>query len=140
MNSPVNRLFLENAVGRVEEDVHGFIRLQYHPGPRNSNSWQALMQHAKELLARQGRGLMLIDQQRMAPFKPAEQTWLLEQWLPSAIVDGGYRYGAILQAHDVFARLAMDTVRTQARDLHLTYRYFTDEAAAVAWLLAQYKA
>ena len=139
MNSPINRLYVENAVGRVEEDVRGFIRLKYYPGPRNAEDWHVLMQHTKEQLARQGRGLLLVDQQQMAPFKPAEQAWLLEQWLPSAIVDGGYRFGAVLQARDVFARLAMDTVRAQARNLHLTYRYFEEETPAVAWLLAQHK-
>jgi hypothetical protein len=139
MNSPVNRLYFENTVGRVEEDVRGFVRLKYFAGSRNAEAWHGLLQHTKHLLARQGRGLMLVDQQEMAPFKPVEQKWLVEEWLPQAITEGGYRFGAVIQAHDVFARLAMDTVRTQVRDRQLTYRYFPDEAAALAWLLAQHK-
>lgn len=139
MNSPANRLYFENAAGRVEEDVRGFVKLRYFAGPPNTEAWHGLLQHTKQLLARQGKGLMLVDQQDMTSFKPAEQAWLVEVWLPQAITEGGYRFGAVIQAHDVFARLSMDTVRTQARDMHLTYRYFTDEATAVAWLLAQHK-
>jgi hypothetical protein len=30
------------------------------------------------------------------------------------MVDEPYRYGAVVQAHEVFARLARDTIRTQA--------------------------
>jgi hypothetical protein len=48
-----------------------------------------------------------------------------------------YRYGAVVQAHDVFARLDMDTIRTQAQDLPLTYRFFPDEVEAIRWLHAQ---
>lgn len=137
MKLPALRVYFENAVGRVAEDPAGFVRLQYHPGPRDASAWHGLMQHTKHLLARQGYGLMLVDQRQMSPFLPAEQAWLIEHWLPQAIVEGSYRYGAVVQAHDAFARLAMETVRIQARNLHLTYRYFSDETPAVAWLLQQ---
>lgn len=137
MQKPANRLYFENAVGRVEEDKAGFVRLVYYQGLRKAETWHGLMQHTKHLLARQGHGLLLVDQQLMAPFSLPEQAWLVEQWLPRAIVEGGYRYGAVVQAHDAFARLAMETIRTQARDLHLTYRYFSEEAGAITWLLTQ---
>jgi hypothetical protein len=52
-------------------------------------------------------------------------------------VDGRYRYAAVVQAHDVFARLAMDTIRTQAQELPLTYCFFPDEAQTFSWLHAQ---
>jgi len=42
-----------------------------------------------------------------------------------------------VQAHNVFARLAIDTIRTQAQELPLTYRFFPDEAQAIRWLHAQ---
>jgi len=137
MISPINRLYFENAAGRVEEDTDGYVRLVYYPNPRQSLVWQGLLQHTKHLLTRQGLGLMLIDQRRMPPFSSADQNWLVEQWIPQAILEGGYRYGAIIQAEDAFARLSMETVRTQARNSPLTYRYFQDEQSAVAWLLAQ---
>jgi hypothetical protein len=73
----------------------------------------------------------------MTPYLPAEQVHLMQHWLPRTIVDGQYRYGAVVQAPDVFAPFAMDTIRTQAQDLPLTYRFFPDEVKAISWLQAQ---
>ncbi|MBC6610978.1 hypothetical protein H8B15_08590 [Hymenobacter sp. BT507] len=137
MFPPSNRLYFENAAGRVEEDRGGFVRLTYMPGRREASAWHGLLQHTKHLLMRQGQGILLVDQRRMQAFTLEEQRWLVEEWLPLTIVEGGYRYGAIVQAHDAFARLAMDTVRLHAQNMQLTYRYFTDEAEAIAWLRAQ---
>lgn len=136
MRQPLNRVYFENAAGRLEEDLAGYARLIYLPGRREQTAWHGLLQHTARLLARQGHGLLLVDQRQMSPFTPEEQAWLTGQWLPRTIVEGGYRYGAIVQAQDVFARLAMDTVRMQAQDLRLTYRYFPDEAGASTWLLS----
>ena len=80
---------------------------------------------------------MLIDQRKMTPYVLAEQVHLVQHWLPRTIVDRQHRYGAVVQAHDVFARLAMDTIRTQAQDLPLSYRFFPDEAPAISWRQAQ---
>ena len=33
MSSPLNRLYFENAAGRVEEDTAGYVRLVYYPAP-----------------------------------------------------------------------------------------------------------
>lgn len=137
MLTPLTRLYFENAAGRVVEDPNGLVRLTYHAGRREMPIWQGLMQHTKHLLARQQRGVMLIDQRQMSAFSLSEQAWLVEQWLPQAIIEGGYRYGAIVQAQDAFARLAMDTVRLQAQNLQLTYRYFPEEPSALAWLRQQ---
>jgi hypothetical protein len=73
----------------------------------------------------------------MTPYLPAEQVHVVRHWLPRTIVDGQYCYGAVVQAHDVFARLAMDTIRTQAQELPLTYRFLPDEVEAICWLRAQ---
>ncbi|OUJ65154.1 hypothetical protein [Hymenobacter crusticola] len=132
-----SRLYFENAAGRVGEDALGFVRLTYAAGRREMAVWQGLLQHTKHLLARQRSGLLLVDQRHMSAFSLSEQAWLIEQWLPQAIVEGGYRYGAVVQAQDAFARLAMDTVRLHAQALELTYRYFPEEASAIAWLEQQ---
>ena len=138
METPAgNRLYFENAVGRVEEDRVGVVRLRYHAGRRDEAAYRGLLQHALRLLARQGHGRMLVDQRQMEPFSVQEQAWLLGEWLPQAIAEGGYRYGAVIQANNVFARLAMNTTAAHPNARALTYRYFDDETAAVAWLLEQ---
>jgi hypothetical protein len=55
---------------------------------------------------------------------------LLPNWLPRTILGEQYRSGAVVQAHEVFARSARDTIRTQAQELPLMYRFFLDEAPA----------
>ena len=74
---------------------------------------------------------------RNGPYTPAEQDWMTNEWLPRAVREYGYRYGAVLVAHDVFARLAMNQLVMATRTLPHTYRTFEAEAEAVAWLLEQ---
>jgi hypothetical protein len=131
-----NSLYFTNAAGLVQEYAD-YVRLQYHPGPRRFDEFSALLHHVTRALSRYRLGKLLVDQRQMTPYLPAEQVYVVQQWLPRTIVDGQYRYGAVVQAHDVFARLAMDTVRTQAQELPLTYRFFSDEEAAISWLQAQ---
>ncbi|MCC3156608.1 hypothetical protein LJ737_05120 [Hymenobacter sp. 15J16-1T3B] len=131
------RLYFENRAGRISDDPAGFARLTYHPGQRSEDELRALLGHVTRLLARRADGRLLVDQRLMQPFSASEQQHVMHQWMPAAVADGGYRFGAVVQAHDVFARLATASVTTQGRDLNLTYRYFDDEAPAVEWLLMQ---
>ena len=73
----------------------------------------------------------------MLPFAPTEQQWMIGEWLPHTVETAGYRYGAVLLALDVFARLAMNHVVTATRQLPHTYHNFDDEDAALVWLLRQ---
>ncbi|OGX82514.1 hypothetical protein [Hymenobacter coccineus] len=136
MSSLPTSLYFTNAAGLVQEYAD-YVRLQYHPGPRRFDEFTAVLHHVTRALTRYGLGKLLIDQRQMTPYLPAERVHVVEHWLPRTIVEGPYRYGAVVQAHDVFARLAMDTIRTQAQDLPLTYRFFSDEVAAIGWLQAQ---
>ncbi|MDF7814007.1 hypothetical protein [Hymenobacter sp. YC55] len=131
------RVYYENAVGRAVDDPLGFARLTYHTGSRPRDAFQALLGHVTRLLARRGDGCLLVDQRRMASFTPEEQAYMIEQWLPRTVQEGGYRYGAVIVAEDVFARLAMAAVVTGVRALPLQYRHFEQESAAVSWLLEQ---
>ena len=103
---------------------------------RKKDEFQALLGHTTRLLARRGDGRLLVDQRLMTPFTPDEQQFVIQEWLPLTILEGGYRYGAVVLAHDVFARLATATVVTAARDLPMTYRYFDNEAEAITWLVS----
>lgn len=130
-------LYFANAAGVVQEYAD-HVRLRYHPGPRRFDEFTAVLHHVTRALSRYRLGKLLIDQRQMTPYLPAEQAHVVERWLPRTIVEGQYRYGAVVQAHDVFARLAMDTIRVQAQELPLTYRFFPEELAAVNWLQAQH--
>ena len=128
-------LYFENLAGRVWEEPLGYLRLEYRAGPREETQFRALLTHVLRALVRQGEGKLLVDQRKMAPYSDAERTWLVSEWLPRAVREARYRYGAVLLAEDVFARVSMTRLALAARDLSNTYKTFETEAAALDWLL-----
>ncbi|QIL75240.1 hypothetical protein [Hymenobacter sp. HDW8] len=130
-------IYYENPIGRAVEDPMGFARLTYQPGLRSFDEFKDLLRHVMKLLIRQQDGCLLIDQRVMTPFTPEEQEYVIQQWLPRLVEEGGYRYGAVLVAQNVFARLATATVISAVRDLSITYQYFEQEAEAITWLMSQ---
>jgi hypothetical protein len=131
------RIYYENPVGRAVDDPLGFARLMYQPGVRPRDGFQALLGHVTQLMARREDGCLLVDQRLMTPFTPEEQEHVIQQWLPRTVQEGGYRYGAVLVAQNVFARLATSTIISAVRDLSITYCYFEEEAEAITWLMSQ---
>jgi hypothetical protein len=92
----------------------------------------ALLHHVTRALSRYRLGKLLIDQRQMTLYVPAEQVHLVQHWVLRTNVDGQHRYGTVVQAYDVFTHLTMDTIRTQAQDLPLTYLFFPDEVQAIS--------
>ncbi|AWM34296.1 hypothetical protein [Hymenobacter nivis] len=127
-------VYFENAVGRVWEEPLHYLRLDYYAAPREEVAFRALLTHALHALVRRGWGKMLIDQRKMAPYSDAERAWMLDEWLPRAIREGGYRYGAVVLAENPFARVSMTRLSLAARELGNTYKTFDTEADAAAWL------
>ena len=134
MPSAARSLYFENSVGRLWEEPAGYLRLEYKPNPRETVQFRAILTHTAQALSRRQWANILVDQRQMAPFTPIEQTWMSNEWLPKAVHEHGYRHGAVLVAHNVFARLAMTQLVFGTRDLPHTYRTFEDEDEAVAWL------
>lgn len=137
MRAVSRSIYFENSVGRIWEEPGHYLRLEYHNGFREQTHFRALLNHLAQALARRGWSRILINQQAMVPFNPSEQTWMTTEWLPRAVREAGYRYGAVVVAHDVFARLAMNQFVMATRDLPHTYRSFESEPEALAWLLLQ---
>ena len=136
MSSQVSRsLYFENGIGRIWEEPEGYLRLEYRPGPREAVQFRALLTHTAHALSRRQWSKVLVDQRAMDPFNPTEQAWMSTEWLPQAVSESGYRFGAVLVAQNVFARLAMTQLMMATRDLPHTYRTFESEETAMAWLL-----
>lgn len=129
-------IYFENGVGRIWEEPEAYLRLEYRSGPREEMQFRALLNHLAQALSRRGWHRILVDQQAMIPFTPSEQEWMVGQWLPRAVRENGYRYGAVVVAHNVFARLAMTQLILGSKDLPHTYRTFENDAEAVTWLLS----
>jgi hypothetical protein len=95
---------------------------------------QAVFNHMLEALRRNGWSRILVDQRQRRAFNAEEQQWIVQQWPPRAVREGGYRYGSVLVAEEVFTRLATAYITTSVHNLPLVYGTFTNEASAVAWL------
>jgi hypothetical protein len=130
-------VYFENAAGRIWTEPAGYLRLDYHAGRRAAPDFRALLTHLRQAMSRHGWGRVLINQRQMAGFSAAEERWMVEEWLPAAVQENGYRSGAVLVADDVFARLAMSNIAMATHHLGHEYRNFNQEAEAVAWLLRQ---
>ena len=57
------------------------------------------------------------------------------EWLPQAVSESSYRFGAVLVAQNGFARLTRTQLVKATRELTHSYRTFEIEETAVAWLL-----
>jgi hypothetical protein len=135
MRAATRSIYFENSAGRIWEEPQNYLRLEYYHSPREEVQFHALLTHLMQALVRHGWGKVLIDQRIMVPYSAHEQAWMTNEWLPRAVLECGYRYGAVLMAHNVFARLAMTQLVMATRDLPHTYRNFEAEEEAVAWLL-----
>jgi hypothetical protein len=129
------RLYFENPVGRLlEPSEEDHIIVKYHAGGRRLADLQAFLTHAGQLLIRRNSHKLLGDQRLMAPFSSEESKWITEFWLTAAQRRTDVLYGAVLLPQDVFARLSVTQVISDAKAAAMTYRLFEDEAAAAVWL------
>lgn len=127
-------LIFQNPAGQLAADPAGFVRMTWAASPRTLADTQALLTQLADALKQRNWGKVLADQAVMPSFSPAEQQWVVQEWLPLAVRESGYRYGAIVVSTDIFARLATAFITTNVQGLPLRYRSFDAEAAAVAWL------
>ena len=127
-------VYFENPVGRLLEHPDGYAIVQYKAEKRQMNELKAFLTHTSQLLLRRGWHKILGDQRVMTAFTEEERTWIKENWLIQPATGNTTIYGAVLVAHDVFARLAMNLIMNEARESALVYRLFDEEADAEAWL------
>ncbi|AMR27249.1 hypothetical protein A0257_09165 [Hymenobacter psoromatis] len=129
-------IYFKNSAGCVWEEPENYLRLEYYPGAREEAQFRALLTHVRQALQRHGWHSLLINQQQMSPFMPAEETWIVNEWLPQTVREAGYRHGVVIVARDVFARLAMSNLVMTSRGLGHTYRNFEHEKEAIDWLIS----
>jgi hypothetical protein len=137
MSAASRTIYFKNNVGCLWEEPEGYLRLDYYPGPREEAQFRALLTHVRQAMQRHNWSRLLVNQQQMSALTPAEETWMVNEWLPQAVLENGYRHGAVIVAHDVFARLAMTGLVMTSRKLGHTYRNFEHDQEAIAWLVAQ---
>jgi hypothetical protein len=129
-------LIFQNAAGQVVAEPASYLRLNWSSQPRAFADTCAMFTAASQALRQHGWGRILIDQVQMQPFSSREQLWISQEWLPAAVRESGYRFGAVLVAANVLTRLATAFV-TSTPEAPLRYRSFSTEAEAVDWLIEQ---
>ncbi|QKG56873.1 hypothetical protein GKZ68_09690 [Hymenobacter sp. BRD128] len=134
--TPDSVILLQNAAGQVSAEPAGYLRLRWGGQPRVFADTCAMFTTAAQALHQRGWSRILVDQTVMQPFTSREQLWISQEWLPKAVQESGYRFGAVIVAANVLTRLATTFV-TSTPELPLRYRSFGTEEEALAWLLQQ---
>jgi hypothetical protein len=129
-------LLLDNAAGQVTAEPAGYLCLAWGSQPRQLADTRAMFTTAAQALRQRSWSRILINQVVMPPFTPQEQLWISQEWLPAAVRESGYRFGAVVLAANVLTRLATAFV-TSIPELPLRYRSFGTEKEALEWLLQQ---
>ncbi|WP_303310956.1 hypothetical protein [Hymenobacter sp. BT730] len=131
MVSRSTRIYFENLVGKLLEHPDGYAIVQYNAGKRQLTDLQSFLTHASQLLHSRSWHRMLADQSAMSPFTEEESAWVKEYWQARS---ERRIYGAIVLPKDVFARLSVSTLVSEAESAALTYRVFDNTIDAAAWL------
>jgi hypothetical protein len=131
-----NSLFFDNPAGRIWHHPAGFVRLEWHRAPGSETHVRALYQAASEALLQFGITRIMSDHRHMPPLSPALQRWLADVWVPETMQATGYSRGAVIQAFNLFNRMATNQIVSQLAGLPLAVAYFDNEPEAERWLLS----
>jgi len=137
MHQPALRPLFENNAGRLVADDAGFLRTTWSGQRSTLADTQGLFNAMLRGLQQRRWSRILVNQVQMPSFTPAEQQWVSKSWLPRAVAEGGYRFGAVVVSPDVLVRLATAFVTTNVQGLPLVYRTFDTDAQATEWLAQQ---
>ncbi|KAA9333252.1 hypothetical protein F0P96_09750 [Hymenobacter busanensis] len=134
---PIPPLRFANAAAHVLADPEGFALMRWQPGPRTLADYQAAQNALLRIIRALGTGKALVDLRRMDPLSPDERAWVVAHWLPRAVVQGNYRYGAVLSTPTTAPWLRPEDKPLLDWPRAPTYHSFADEAEARAWLREQ---
>jgi hypothetical protein len=131
-------VLFENAAGRLRKDPTGFLRVTWEAGKRTLADTSALFMAMTNALLQYQWSRILVDQVHMQPFTAQEQHWIAQEWLPHAVQEGGYRFGAVVVSTNQFTRLATAFITISVQGLPILYRSFDQEEQAVSWIIKQH--
>ena len=131
--------YFENTAGAIWHYPVGYIRLVWHRGPVRDALVRDLYKAAIEALRQHGVTRVMSDHRHMPPLSPALQRWLSDEWVPTAMSETGYNRGAVVQAYNLFNRLATDQIVNQLNNAQspLQVEYFDSDLDAERWLLSE---
>ena len=126
--------YFANAVGAVDFVPKACVYLHWTGAPMSSAELRALYVHTRNLLQRHELCCLLADHRAMpAALTPADQNWLLTQWLPQTLTETKQLRYAALPTTDPTHRLHTEPVVRELRR-YATVSLFSDLDQAAAWL------
>lgn len=128
--------FFSNSAGRVFHHPAGYVRLVWERTPVKDAHVKALYEAAIGALEQFGLTRILSDHRHMPPISAGLQRWLVDEWLPAAVQRAGYRRVAVVQAFNLFNRLATNNVVSNMGNIPVEVSYFDIDQEAERWLLS----
>ncbi|RAK65122.1 hypothetical protein [Hymenobacter edaphi] len=130
--------YFDNPAGNIWYHSTGYIRLEWSRAPGREANVRDLYKAATEALKHFGVTRILSDHRHMPPISPPLQRWLAEEWVPTTARETGYNRGAVVQAFNLFNRMATNQIVTQMTNTNVPVAvdYFDNEEAAERWLLS----
>jgi len=136
--APLLPIYFENGAGRILENASGrYLYLKWSANERDTETFRALLNHVARALVRHRWSKVLAIQQVMQPLNEQELSWMLQEWLPHAMHEAGYRHGAIVLPHQAAARLTTSQLTDKAQQQAMNYQTFEEETEAATWLMHQ---
>jgi hypothetical protein len=126
-----------NAVASVQADPEGYAVMRWRPGPRQLADYQEAMNVLLRVIRALGTGKALVDHLHITAFSEEERHWIATHWLPRAVVQGNYRYAALLAQPHTVTWLVLQGQQLLAWPEAPTVQLFTEEAEAREWLRQQ---
>ena len=131
-------LYFENTAGQVYEHAQGYAIIRYSAGKREAGSFEALGTAIGKLLTLRKWQRFLSDQRLLTPLTETEKRWVADSWVTNSMGRPPFLREAVVLSNDVFTRLGITEILSQATALAggLVVQYFTEDAPALAFLLA----
>jgi hypothetical protein len=130
-------LYFHNSLANVVEHPGLYVRVDWLPNPMFSSQLREVYEHILLLLQESGLTKVLADHQLMPAIMPCDQDWLNDNWIPRALQESGYRYCAVVDAHDINTRHITTRLVQRFRSRNqVTIAHFSDSSAAENWLAA----
>ncbi|AYA36651.1 hypothetical protein D3Y59_06020 [Hymenobacter oligotrophus] len=126
-----------NGAAALSTDGSAYLRLTWLSGPRRFEDFRTVLNVLLQACRRQGTGKVLVDQRHMSTLTPAEEHWIANDWLPRSVVQGNYRYAAILPPTDAEALACMKALNWPPVPEAPYFATFSDESSALSWLRRQ---
>ncbi|MVN76052.1 hypothetical protein GO988_06920 [Hymenobacter sp. HMF4947] len=126
--------YFRNPAAEITYYPAGYIRADWRAMDSSETELRAIYEHILGAMRRYEVTALLIKHTQPQPIPAVLRLWLLENWIPRAMREVGYRRCAIVETADTASRSATREIGSRLNQ-PLDFAYFEDPAEAEAWLL-----